>query len=171
MKKLLLIPILIASLTVLPSFTFNGVHAQVQPISGDECSTPTQFITIAAGPGIIYDTDKLELEKATCVKITLINKDIQFHDFTIDFVAGDEGITSVYILLDAGETASFSVLTPDVDVTFTYYCNQPGHRDGGMEGKFNVGEGSSEDDSPAFGFWITIMAFSLIVSLIVKKRN
>ncbi len=171
MKKIILMPILLLSITMLPIYTLNEVVAATQPTPGEQCSTPTQFITITAGPGIKYDKDKLEVDRATCVQITLINKDSAIHDFTIDIVAGDEGIASVYIYVDLGETGTFNVTTPDIDKTFTFYCWQPGHRAAGMEGKFIVGKGSSEDDAPSFGFWITFVTFMSTGVIISRKRR
>ena len=170
MKKILSITLLAIffglMLTVVPT-----THAQTPPTAGTECSNATEFVTITSGPGIKFDKTSISVAKDTCVQITLVNADTMVHDFTIDGVGGDTGIEQVYILTDIGVTASFNVTTPNTDVTFEFYCWQPGHKAAGMVGDFVVGEGSPESDSPAFGIWITLGAFLSVAMLIPRLRK
>ncbi|OLS28833.1 MAG: hypothetical protein HeimC2_04340 [Candidatus Heimdallarchaeota archaeon LC_2] len=169
MKKILSITLLAIffglMLTVVPT-----THAQA-PTPGSECSNATEFVTITSGPGLKFDKSSISVTKDTCVQITLVNADTMLHDFAIDDVSGDNGINQVYVAADIGVTASFNVTTPNTDVTFQFYCWQPGHKAAGMVGDFIVGEGSPESDSPAFGFWITLGAFLSIAILIPRLRK
>lgn len=154
------------------ALTFSASHVSAAPVAGTECSTPTLEVTIKSQPGLKFDKDKIEVPRATCVKITLINEDLDIeHDFTVDGKSGDSGIEEVYIPVTGGVTASFNVTTPDADVTFDFYCSVQGHRAAGMEGSFVVGEGSDEDDTPAFGFWLSITAFLALVALVPRIRK
>ncbi|MCE7733771.1 MAG: hypothetical protein GPJ54_02760 [Candidatus Heimdallarchaeota archaeon] len=142
-----------------------------QPTPGSQCENSTFEVTIKAIPTIKYDKSKIEVPPATCVKITLTNEDSVLHDFAIDGLPGDDGIEQVYILVEAGETASFNIMTPDADKTFEFYCWQPGHKAAGMVGDFIVGEGSKEEDAPGFEFTLTIFAFLTLIIFYPKLRS
>ncbi|MCE7734108.1 MAG: hypothetical protein GPJ54_04460 [Candidatus Heimdallarchaeota archaeon] len=153
------------------AMTFTATTVNAVPVAGTECSDATTEIIIKSQAGLKFDKSKIEVPRATCVKITLINEDTMEHDFTIDGKTGDSGIEEVYIPLLGGEEGSFNVTTPDADVTFDFYCSVPGHRTAGMEGSFVVGEGSPEDDSPGFGLWLSIGAFLALVALVPRIRK
>ncbi|MHA2032556.1 MAG: plastocyanin/azurin family copper-binding protein [Candidatus Kariarchaeaceae archaeon] len=154
------------------SMAFTASNVVAQPTPGAQCSEPTHEVTIRALLGTRFNTDKIEVPRNTCVKITIVNEDPDIpHDISIDPVSGVDGIVGVYVPVNGGETASFNVTTPDIDVTFDFYCSVVGHRAKGMEGDFVVGAGSSEDDSPGFGLWIAFTAFLASATLIKRKRK
>ena len=89
------------------------------------------------------------------------------HDFTI-LKDGDEW---AHLHLDnsldntTGPSPGLRVIhlqMPDEDVTFKYVCTVTGHEAAGMKGDLVVGDGSSEDDAPGFGF---VSAFAGIIAL------
>ena len=150
------------------AMTFTATSVNAVPVAGTECSDATTEVIIKAQTGIKFDKDKIEVPKATCVKITIINDDLDLeHDITIE--GGD--IETVYIPVLGGETDSFNVTTPDADVTYDFWCSVQGHRVAGMEGSFIVGEGSPEDDSPGFGLWLSIGAFLALVAIVPRIRK
>ena len=138
---------LLSWIIILP-ICFSGLNAPIihaQPTPGVQCSDPTIEVEIRSLAGIRFDLNQIQVPKATCVKITLINEnpDIE-HDFTIDGITGNIGIEEVYIPVTPSTTNSFNVTTPDADVTLNFYCSVPGHRAAGEEGDFIVGEGTPE---------------------------
>ena len=169
MKKVFTLVLIALFLGIAMTFTATTVRAT--PVAGKECINPTTEITIKAIISMKFDTGKIEVPRATCVKITIINEDSTLHDFTIDGKAGDSGIEEVYIPVADGQTNSFNVTTPDVDITFDFYCSVPGHRAAGMEGSFVVGEGSSDEDSPGFGLWLSIGAFLILIAIVPRYRK
>ncbi len=74
------------------------------------------------------------------VSIKLIMGENNLHDVTIDeFNAATDQLYE----LDSEDTITF---VADIEGTFSYYCNVPGHRSAGMEGKFIVGSGENQID-------------------------
>jgi len=169
MKKTFTIVMIALFFAVAMTFTASTVQAAK---GGAQCSDPTTEVTIKAQTGVQFEKDKIEVPRATCVKITFVNDDPDIlHDFLIDGKSGDSGIEEVFIEAAGGTTASFNVTTPDADVTFDYYCSVQGHRAAGMEGSFVVGAGSPEDDSPGFGLWLSLAAFLGLVVLVPRIRK
>jgi nitrite reductase (NO-forming) len=75
------------------------------------------------------------------VKVTLISGEGATHNIHVDGVnAQSEDVVG------QGNSAVLE-FTPDKEGTFAYYCNIPGHRQAGMEGKFIVGSGISTNAS------------------------
>jgi nitrite reductase (NO-forming) len=71
------------------------------------------------------------------VKVTLISGEGATHNIHVDGVnAQSEDVVG------QGNSVVLE-FSPDKDGTFAYYCNIPGHRQAGMEGKFIVGSGAS----------------------------
>ena len=71
------------------------------------------------------------------VKVTLISGEGATHNIHVDGVnAQSEDV------IGQGNSVVLE-FSPDNDGTFAYYCNIPGHRQAGMEGKFIVGSGTS----------------------------
>ena len=71
------------------------------------------------------------------VKVTLISGEGATHNIHVDGVnAQSEDV------IGQGNSVVLE-FSPDNDGTFAYYCNIPGHRQAGMEGKFIVGAGTS----------------------------
>ncbi|MCE7737121.1 MAG: hypothetical protein GPJ54_19700 [Candidatus Heimdallarchaeota archaeon] len=130
------------TLTLAIGFTsLNSTVLHAQPTPGVQCSNPTVMLTIESLTGLKFNLNNIQVPKASCVQITLVNKDPDIeHDFTIDGNSGPTGIETVYIPVGHGETNKFNVTTPDADLVFDYYCSIPGHRAAGEEGDFIVGE-------------------------------
>lgn len=106
-----------------------------------------KMVYVGVGGGIDgVQNPVLSATTGDMVKITLTSgdgteHDISFPDFnaTSEHVVGKGSSKSVTFLVDKGGT-------------FSYFCTLPGHREAGMEGKFNVsGEtlASAENSAPA----------------------
>jgi hypothetical protein len=136
--------------------------------------------------------NEIQVPKSTCVKIVLINEDPDIpHDFSIDPKSGENGMEGIYIPVNGAETNSFNVTTPDIDVTFDFYCSIVGHRAAGEEGAFIVGEDvphssttensdtsndltdSEESDSLTIvGYeFVTSLIAVLVFSLILRRKR
>ena len=74
------------------------------------------------------------------VVINLVMGENNLHDVTID-----EFDVATEQLYEEGSTTSVT-FTADTEGTFAYYCSVPGHRAGGMEGKFIIGDGENKVD-------------------------
>jgi nitrite reductase (NO-forming) len=71
------------------------------------------------------------------VKVTLISGEGAAHNIVFDgFNAKSDDVIGV------GNSVELE-FTPDKEGTFAYFCDIPGHRQAGMEGKFVVGSGSA----------------------------
>ncbi len=86
--------------------------------------------------GTVEMTDDLKFKPATFsgapgeYKFKLVNKGTQDHDFSI---AG----TSIKHELAGGESKDVTI-TLEKAAKYEIICNQPGHKDGGMKGTFEV---------------------------------
>lgn len=78
---------------------------------------------------------RLEARKGESVRITIINGETMAHDLALE----KHGVKTVEIL-DAGSTASVTFVAEQSD---TYFCTIPGHRAAGMEGRFEIVDGSN----------------------------
>lgn len=83
---------------------------------------------------------RLEARKGESVRITIVNGETMAHDLALE----KHGVKTVEIL-DAGATASVTFVAEESD---TYFCTIPGHRAAGMEGRFEIVDGS---DAPVAG--------------------
>ena len=86
-------------------------------------------MTIELGPGDVFEPDAITIRAGSPATIVLENQDTIPHTFVIDELNVHEAIepgelTTVLITADAG--------------TYTFYCELPGHREGGMEGTLTV---------------------------------
>ncbi|MEX2162483.1 MAG: copper-containing nitrite reductase [Anaerolineales bacterium] len=84
--------------------------------------------------GLINPT--LVVDPGAVVQITLINGQATEHDLVIDEFSVASGSV---VQLNEERVVTF---VADQEGTFAYYCNIPGHRAAGMEGKLQVGEAS-----------------------------
>ncbi len=92
-----------------------------------------QFIGVSGDIDGLVNPD-LAVDVGDQVTITLIMGEINIHDVEI------EGYNIATEQLNAeGSQDSFTFIADD-EGTFAYYCTIPGHRSGGMEGAFIVGE-------------------------------
>ena len=91
-------------------------------------------LTINAGPGFKFDPPQAPAPPGKVV-IEYVNADTQAHTFVIDGVPGFK--------LEVGSRGEKDKGEADLEVgTFTYFCDVPGHRQGGMEGTLTVAEGA-----------------------------
>jgi uncharacterized cupredoxin-like copper-binding protein len=114
-------------------------------LAQDSTSTPSAGATPGATPGasptasgvievhtvdIAFEPKELEIPAGKDVQIKVTNKGLLQHDFYIDKtdfhtdLLDPEKSQTITVKLDKGE--------------YTYYCNVPGHREAGMEGKLEV---------------------------------
>jgi plastocyanin len=112
---------------------------------GETSTTESAADTSTTGPGstvrlsapsdgdYAYDQESLST-KAGTVTIDFTNPAALPHDVVLEDESGNEvGKTD---LISGGEAAATTVeLTPG---TYTYFCDVPGHREGGMEGTLTV---------------------------------
>jgi nitrite reductase (NO-forming) len=95
-----------------------------------------QFIGVGGDIDGLVNPD-LAVDVGDQVTITLIMGEINLHDVEIE----GYGISTEQ-LNDEGSQDSFTFIADD-EGTFAYYCTVPGHRSGGMEGAFIVGDGGN----------------------------
>ncbi len=77
-----------------------------------------------------YDPNTITAAPGQTVNITLVNKGTVKHTFVID-------ATKTTITADVGQSATGSFTAPAAG-TYTFYCDQPGHKDAGMTGTLTV---------------------------------
>jgi len=102
-----------------------------------------KFTYIGVGGGIDGASNPvLSANVGDTVKITLTSGDGIEHDISFpDFNATSEHVVGQ----GSSTTLSFTV---DKGGEFDYFCTIPGHREGGMEGKFSVAGGLVSDSAP-----------------------
>ena len=145
----------------------------------DHCTNSKEDKVVGMETGNQFNVTKINVDKGECFTIVIQNKDeTAGHDFVIDEVGGgnrsiiDADLSGPNIdhvdfdsetpTTDYGWGANginkFLVHAPNVDATFTYYCDVPGHKEDGMLGKLIVGNGGSKS-SPGFD------AFSMLIGI------
>jgi plastocyanin len=82
------------------------------------------------GEDIKYDITTIEAKVGQTINVTYINTGVLEHTFLIDGLVPEQKV-------GPGATVNFS-FTPPTAGQFTYYCNVPGHREGGMVGTLIV---------------------------------
>ncbi|HSO12503.1 MAG TPA: copper-containing nitrite reductase [Anaerolineales bacterium] len=95
-----------------------------------------KMVFIGKGGGIDGQVNPaLKADIGNMVKVTLFSGDGAGHNFYLDeFGAKSADVSGL------GNSISVEFIV-DKDGTFSYYCNIPGHRQAGMEGKFIAGSG------------------------------
>lgn len=128
----------------------NG-SAQQTGIAGQVTYTPDVTFTLKTsigGGGLTFvgvggaidgmENPTLNVKQGEVVQVTLINGDGVLHDISFpDFGATSDRINAI------GASTSV-VFRADKEGEFFYFCNLPGHRQAGMEGKIVVGEAPTE---------------------------
>ena len=95
---------------------------------------PKGMTYVGVGNGIDgVDNPTLQVALGTVVQITLIDGDGAEHNIAVP----DFGASSDHVL--AKDASTVIVFRADKNGTFPYYCELPGHRQAGMEGKITVG--------------------------------
>lgn len=92
-------------------------------------------LTVTAGPGFKFAESQLTAPPGKTV-IEYVNADTQAHTFLIEGVPG--------LKLEVGSKGDTDKGEADLKPgEFTYFCDIPGHRTGGMEGTLTVAEGAA----------------------------
>ena len=136
----------------------------------NHCTNPDREFVVGVIVGFLkYNVSSITVTKGECFTIVFQNLDPSVeHDFVIDKVGGsanlsvlDADLTKAEInhvdFDSAGPTTDygwgpngidkFNVLAPQVDASFKYYCDVPGHSTT-MNGKLIVGNGGSSNLIP-----------------------
>lgn len=115
-------------------FTFQTVSAQASDTTeADRTYRLDAKITGFTGIGGVIDgvlNPDLQAEPGETVRITIINGELMAHDIVLEML----GVRSE-VIVDEGDSTSIVFEAVDDD---TYYCSIPGHRQAGMEGRFEV---------------------------------
>ncbi len=162
---------------------FSNYNVSATPQMGlgyimkSNCTTPTESVTIQAGPGLKYNVSEIKVPKGACVTFTLVNKDTQLHDFAVQnstnkdvkaFMIEGETTVNGKTVYD-GAVNSLNIQMPNVDVKTDFWCTVSGHKDAGMKGTLVVG---SVAGSFLPGYEILGALFALLVtSVVVVKRK
>lgn len=77
-----------------------------------------------------YDPNTITASPGQKVNVTLVNKGAVKHTFVITEA-------NINITADVGQTATGSFTAPAAG-TYTFFCDQPGHKDAGMTGTLTV---------------------------------
>jgi plastocyanin len=92
-------------------------------------------LAVTAGPGFKFTPPQATAPPGKVI-IEYVNADTQAHTFVIDGVPGFK--------LEVGSKGQKEKGEADLEPgTFTYFCDIPGHRQGGMEGSLTVAEGAA----------------------------
>ena len=99
---------------------------------------PKGMTFVGVGNGIDgVDNPTLQVPQGAVVQITLIDGDGAEHNIAVP----DFGAASDHVM--AKDASTVIVFRADKPGTFPYYCELPGHRQAGMEGKLTVGNPSA----------------------------
>ncbi|HXV34476.1 MAG TPA: plastocyanin/azurin family copper-binding protein [Gaiellaceae bacterium] len=109
----------------------SGDEAAAEETTTHEESTDGgTHLTLTADPGGALSFDQTELTAAAGeITIELVNESGVPHNVEIE---GEDAVTET---ITEGSTELTVTLEPG---TYTYFCNIPGHREGGMEGTLTV---------------------------------
>ncbi len=104
---------------------------------------PKGMTYVGVGNGIDgIDNPTLQVAQGAVVQITLIDGDGAEHNIAVP----DFGASSDHVI--AKDASTVIVFRADKAGTFPYYCELPGHRQAGMEGKLTVGTGAAAVATP-----------------------
>ena len=90
---------------------------------------------------IKFDQKEIKVAAGQPVEMTLENKGVLEHDFTIQNPA--------FQIKAAGGQTARGTFTPTKEGTYDFFCSIPGHREAGMAGKLIVGSGGAAQPAPA----------------------
>ncbi len=88
-------------------------------------------VTLKLDNTFVFTPTTITAKVGQTVNVTIENAGALEHTFLID----EFGVNSGTIAAGATQTVTF---TPDKAGTFTFYCNTPGHKEGGMTGLLTI---------------------------------
>lgn len=151
------------------------IIADDQTVTPSQCTTPTKTLYVGVIIGsMAFNVTSLNAPKNSCVEIVFHNADPSMvHTFTINEDTANN-ITLFNIYSAGTESHSLNFLTPNADMSITYYCAVPGHYASGMKGTLKIGTDSSGSGS-APGFEVIPVFIGLFamatLAVIIKKKN
>lgn len=104
--------------TPIPTESTGPIVTRVTVVMTEMMYTPSTF-TVPVGAKVV---------------LTLENKGVVTHDFTIDDLNGQQ----VQQVVPVGQTGTLTFLAPTQPARVVFYCSQPGHRQAGMQGTMVV---------------------------------
>jgi plastocyanin len=142
MKKL----VVLLAVTALAAFGLAACGGDDDDDGGDTTAAQTAQTETAAGGGSTVDVsspsgsdlafDQSELTaQSGPVTINYDNPQSTPHDVAVEDASGE--VLGVTELVSGGSTSTTVELQPG---TYTFFCDVPGHREGGMEGTLTVGK-------------------------------
>ena len=158
------------------SYTLSLSYSGYMTNTTTQCSNPTSSLVIGVISGeTAFNVTSLTAPSNTCVKVVFQDNDPNVaHSFTINADSAN-GVAQFNIYDTAGSTGTSNFMTPNANITLTYFCAVPGHYDTGMHGTLTVGtvSTSSGKKSPGFEMITVFMGlFALVaISTIIKKKN
>lgn len=90
-------------------------------------------VTIQTDNTFIFGVTTLSAQAGQTINVTLENSGALEHTFLIDELGVNSGTVA------GGQSGTIS-FTPNTAGTYTFYCNVPGHKEGGMTGTLTVTE-------------------------------
>jgi plastocyanin len=131
------------------------------------CANPVETITITSDGPLSYDKSRINAPVGACITIIHINQGSAQHDFEIE--DSDANVVFDSPVINDGQSFNITVMTPATEGKYTFYCSVPGHREGGMEGDFIIGEGGSSISG--FGLATAFAAFVSLMIVVPQLRR
>ena len=151
MKLKIILSTLIIFIFLSSVSSFNAEHNEEFPTNG--CETPDKSIQISVHEANFRFTidgrenPDIQVEKNSCLEITFENKtDGIDHDFTV--LDGSGKFEIIHMDAASGVTTHHLWSIPNGNITLDYFCEVPGHRAAGENGKFIIGEGTRTTTAP-----------------------
>lgn len=127
MKGIAFIVLLIAAMFFMSSHTTAAT---------DECTTADAVFAIAGTENVSYNVTTFTVTVGSCLEIRLEDQATISHSFVLERANGTQWTR---LAVDTqGQVDSVKLQMPDTPNDFIFYCDQPGHRANGMEGRIHV---------------------------------
>lgn len=159
------------------TYTLSLSYAGYTTNTPTQCSSPTTTLTIGVISGqLAYNVTSLDAPANSCVKVVFQDNDPSIaHSFTINADSSNK-IVQFNIYDQPSSTGTSNFMTPNANITLTYFCAVPSHYDAGMHGTLKIGSGSSSTGgkkSPGFEMLPVFMGLFAMVAIatIIKKKN
>jgi uncharacterized cupredoxin-like copper-binding protein len=153
-------------------------HNDEFPTNG--CDSADHSINVTANGQVlefVIDGEKnpeIKVGSGSCVEVTFDNTSELDHDFTVvdDTVdEEDDFYELIHMDTNAGNETHHLWQMPEKDVSLNYFCEVAGHRDGGMEGTFIIGEGSDSGFLPGFELYTAFAGLLLLIAIPTLRRK